>query len=178
LVCELAHFQPSDVFRYLQGRDVLNRMNDYKDYILTWKGCGPYTLPNVNDGRQVFETSFEPEKDPDGWNLRWFGVRTVFEGDKRINLEATFGGIDHCCAYLRTQIWVPVDQQALIRWEADDFIKGWINGELTTGDTLKLRQGNNTFLLKVGDHEGGWNFNCRLLKPDGSSIEGLRCEPK
>ena len=160
-----------------QVRDALNRMNDYKDYILTWKGCGPYTLPNVNDGRQVFETSFEPEKDPDSRNLRWFRVRTVFEGDKRVNLEATFGGIDYCCAYLRTQIWSPVEQQALFRWEADDFIKGWINGELSTGGTLKLRQGNNTFLLKVGDHGGGWNFNCRLLKPDGSSIEGLRCEP-
>ena len=104
-------------------------------------------------------------------------MRINFEGGKRINLESTFGPVDHCCAYLRAQVWSPVEQEASIRWEADDFIKGWINGKLTPGGALKLQQGKNSFLLKVGDHEGGWNFSCRLLKPDGTPIKGLRCEP-
>ncbi len=161
-----------------QARDALSRMNAYKTYLLTWKGCGPYTLPNVSDGRQVFETAFEPEKSPDNRDLRWIAVKPVFEGDKRVNLEATFGTVDYCCAYLRTQIWSPVEQEARVFWEADDYIKGWMNGQLTTGGALKLREGTNTLLLKVGDHGGEWNFNCRLLKPDGSPIEGLRSEPK
>lgn len=161
-----------------QARDALSRMDAYKTYLLTWKGCGPYTLPNVSDGRQVFDTAFEPEKSPDNRDLRWVTVRTVLEGDKRVNLEATFGTVDYCCAYLRTQIWSPVEQEARVVWDADDYIKGWMNGQLPTGGTLKLREGTNTFLLKVGDHGGGWNFNCRLLKPDGSPIEGLKFVPQ
>ena len=159
-----------------QARDALKHMEDYKDYLIAWKGAGPYTLPDVNDGQLVFQTPFGPEKNLESRDLRWVRVRPVFDGSKRINLASTFGDLDYCCAYLRTQVWSPVEQEAILRWDADDFIKGWINGELKTDGAVKLRQGNNTFLLKAGNHEGGWCFNCRLLKPDGSPIEGLKCQ--
>ncbi len=161
-----------------QAQDALKRMDDYKDYLIAWKGVGPYKMPGVKDGLLVFGTSFEPEKNADSKSLRWVRIRTVFDNDKRINLASTFGDTDYCCAYLRTQVWSSEEQEAMIRWDADDFIKGWINGDAVTGGgTLKLRQGNNTLLLKAGNHEGGWSFRCQLLKPDGTSIKGLRCEP-
>jgi HEAT repeat protein len=160
-----------------QARDALKHMDDFKDYLIAWKGVGPYKMPGVKDGLLVFGTPFEPEKNPDSPSLRWVRIRTEFDSDKRFNVASTFGQTDYCCAYLRTQIWSPEEQEAKVRWDADDFIKGWINGGEVAGGTLKLRKGNNTLLLKVGNHEGGWSFSCKLLKPDGASIKGLRCEP-
>jgi hypothetical protein len=43
---------------------------------------------------------------------------------------------------------------------------------------VKLRNGWNDLLLKVIDHEGGWAFCCRVRKPDGSTLEGLKVEAK
>lgn len=160
-----------------QARDTLKHIDDFKDLLLAWKCVGPYTMPGVNDGLLVFGTPFEPEKNPDNKSLRWIRLRDEFDNDKRFNLAATFGPIDACCAYLRTQIYSPEEQQAKVLWDADDYIKGWINGDEVAGGTLKLRKGNNTLLLKAGNEGGGWCFRCKLLKPDGTSIKGLKCEP-
>ncbi len=41
-------------------------------------------------------------------------------------------------------------------------------------DSVKrLQKRANTFIVKVGDHGGGWNFQCELLQPDGAPIKGL-----
>ena len=42
----------------------------------------------------------------------------------------------------------------------------------------KLREGWNELLLKVVDNSGGWSFCCRVRKPDGSALEGLKVEAK
>jgi HEAT repeat protein len=157
-----------------QARDALRRMEEYGDTLNAWRGCGPFTLQDVNDGRSVFDTPFAPEKDPDADDLRWISVKATFEGDRRINLEATFGRVDYCSAYLRTFVVSPREQELRIEWAVDDYLKGWINGEPIEDRKLTLRQGVNTFMLKVGDHGGGWNFNCRLLSLDGRPAEGLR----
>jgi len=156
-----------------QARDALRRLEEYRDTINAWRGCGPFTLTDLHDGRSVFETSFAPEQDPNAENLRWVTVKAVFEGDRRINLEATFGRLDYCSAYVRTIVISPRQQELRIEWSVDDYIKGWINGQLIQDRKLTLREGANTLMLKVGDHGGGWNFNCRLLTPDGLPAEGL-----
>jgi HEAT repeat protein len=160
-----------------QARDVIRKMDKYKGFIVAWRGAGPYRLSGVNDGRTVFERPFAPEKNPDNKTIVWQVIQPEFEGDNRINLERTFGGIDYCCAYLRTTIHSPVDQNVKIQWSVDDYIKGWINGQATSGGNIDLRKGANTFMLKVGDHAGGWSFRCQLVKPNGSAIEGLRFVP-
>lgn len=167
---------PNDNIRN-QARDVIKKMEKYKGLVAVFKGAGPYRLKGVNDGRRVFETPFAPEKNPDAEGVRWQIVIPAFEGDNRINLEETFGNIDYCCAYLRTIIHSPVEQDARIKCEADDYIRAWLNGKQVIQD-IKLRRGANDFILKVGDHGGGWNFKCQILKPDGSKLEGLKLEPK
>jgi HEAT repeat protein len=167
---------PNDNIRN-QARDVIKKMEKYKGLVAVFKGAGPYRLKGVNDGRRVFETAFAPEKNPDGDGIRWQIVIPEFEGDNRINLEKTFGNIDYCCAYLRTIIHSPVEQDARIKCEADDYIRAWLNGKQVIQD-IKLRRGANDFILKVGDHSGGWNFKCQILKPDGSKLEDLKLEPK
>ncbi|MHC4112936.1 MAG: HEAT repeat domain-containing protein, partial [Planctomycetota bacterium] len=167
---------PNDNIRN-QARDVINKMKKYKGLVAVFKGAGPYRLKGVNDGRRIFETPFAPEKNPDAEGVRWQIVIPAFEGNNRINLEKTFGNIDYCCAYLRTIIHSPVEQDARIKCEADDYIRAWLNGKQVIQD-IKLRRGANDFILKVGDHGGGWNFKCQILKPDGSKLEGLKLEPK
>lgn len=161
-----------------QAKDVIKKMARYKGLVLAWRGAGPYTLDGVSDGRRVFETPFAPEKNPDSEDIRWRIVLPIFEGDNRLNLERSFGGIDYCCAYLRTTIHSPAEQDARVSWAADDYIKGWINGKPINGGNIKIRKGSNNFMLKVGDHGGGWNFKCQILKPNGSEVEELRFEPK
>lgn len=168
---------PNDGIRN-QARDVIKQMERYRGLIVAWRGAGPYKIPGVNDGRTVFERSFAPEKDPGNKDIVWQVVLPEFEGDNRINLEKTFGPVDYCCAYLRTTIHSPIDQEAKINWSVDDYIKGWINGKATDGGNIELRKGANTFMLKVGDHGGGWSFRCQLVKPDGVAIEGLRFVPE
>ena len=167
---------PNDNIRN-QARDVIKKMEKYKGLVAVWKGAGPYRLRGVNDGRRIFETAFAPEKNPDADGIRWQIVIPEFEGDNRINLEKTFGNIDYCCAYLRTIIHSPAEQNARLKLEVDDYIRAWLNGKQVSQD-IKLRQGANDFMLKVGDHGGGWNFKCQILKPDGSKLEGLKLEPK
>jgi hypothetical protein len=167
---------PNDNIRN-QARDVIKKMERYKGLVAVWKGAGPYRLKGVNDGRRVFETPFAPEKNPDADGIRWQIVIPEFEGDNRINLHRTFGNMDYCCAYLRTFIHSPAEQNARIKCDADDYIRAWLNGRQVSQD-VKLRRGANDFMLKVGDHGGGWNFKCQILKPDGSKLEGLKLEPK
>jgi HEAT repeat protein len=167
---------PNDNIRN-QARDVIRKMERYKGLVAVWKGAGPYTIRGVNDGRRVFETPFEPEKNPDAESIGWRIVLPEFEGGDRINLEKTFGNIDYCSAYLRTTIHSPAEQDALISIEADDYITAWLNGKQVSRD-IKLRRGANDLMLKVGDHGGGWNFKCQILKPDDSKLEGLKFEPK
>ncbi|MBW8039723.1 MAG: HEAT repeat domain-containing protein [Planctomycetes bacterium] len=167
---------PNDNIRNQAG-NVIRKMGKYKGLVAVFKGAGPYRLKGVNDGRRVFETPFAPEKDPDNESIRWQIVIPDFEGNNRINLHKTFGNLDYCCAYLRTIIHCPVEQDARLKVEADDYIKAWLNGKQVIQD-IKLRRGANDFILKVGDHGGGWNFKCQILKPDGSKIEGLRFKPK
>jgi len=168
---------PNDGVRNLAA-DTIKKMEKYRGLIVAWRGAGPYRIEGVNDGRTVFERSFPPEKDPGDKNIVWQIVLPEFEGDNRINLEKTFGQIDYCCAYLRTTIHSPIDQEAKIDWSVDDYIKGWINGKAAEGGNIELRQGANSLMLKVGDHGGGWSFRCRLTKPDGTAIEGLRFVPE
>jgi HEAT repeat protein len=166
---------PNDSIRN-QARKVINKMAKYKGLVVAWRGAGPYTIDGVNDGRKVFERPFAPEKNPDAKDIVWKVILPEFEGDNRINLEKTFGGIDYCCAYLRTVVHCPAAQDVKIGWSVDDYIRGWMNGQPIEGNKTKLHAGANTLMLKVGDHGGGWNFRCQLLRPDGSPIDGLRFE--
>lgn len=171
-----------------QAQDVINEMEQYEGYILVWLATGPY-IEKGKEGRAIFDMAFPPEK-PNAKDIKWKRL-TQGIGSWDINLEATFGGKDHCGAYMRTQIWSPEDQDARLELGSDDAIKVWLNGKLVHSNyanrgmsprqdlvDVKLRNGWNELMLKVVDHEGGWTFCCRVRKPDGSSLDGLKVEAK
>jgi HEAT repeat protein len=159
-----------------QARNVIRKMDEYKSVITAWKGTPMFMIPGVADGARVFETVFEPEKNFGSEATIWRIILPEFEGGGKIDLEKTYGAVDCCCAYLRTTVHSPIDQEARLNWQADDAIKGWLNGEPTNAGTIRLKKGANLFIVKVGDHGGGWSFKCEILKPDDSPLDGLRYE--
>jgi hypothetical protein len=171
-----------------QAQDVINEMEQHEGYILVWLVPGPY-MEKDKEGRAIFDMAFPPEK-PDTADIKWKQL-TQGIGSWDINLESTFGGKDHCGAYVRTQIWSPLEQDAKLELGSDDSIKVWLNGKLVHSNyanrgmnprqdlvDVKLRNGWNELMLKVVDNEGGWAFCCRVRKPDGSGLEGLKVEAK
>jgi len=171
-----------------QAQDVINEMEKYEGYILAWLGSGPY-IEKGKEGRAIFDMVFPPEK-PDAKDVKWKRL-TQGVGSWDINLEATFGGKNHCGAYMRTRIWSSDNQDARLEMGSDDSIKVWLNGKLVHSNyanrgmsprqdlvDVKLREGWNELMLKVVDNEGGWGFCCRVRKPDGSALDGLKVEAK
>ena len=171
-----------------KAQDVVNEMEKLQGYIRDWMAAGPYQ----EKGKQsdaIFKTAFPPEK-ADAKDVKWAKL-TRGVGSWDINLEATFGSRDHCAAYLRTRVWSPVEQPARLELGSDDAIKAWLNGTLVHANYVQrgmgpaqdqakaqLRKGWNELLLKVVDHEGGWSAACRIRKPDGSALDGLKIEAK
>ncbi len=159
-----------------QARDVLVTMEKCKNVIATWAGTKAFTIPEVADVDRVFSTVFPPEEDFDSEDIVWKMVVPAFEGGGKLDLDKTYGSIDYCCAYLRTTIISPVDQRAKLKWRVDDRIKGWLNGKPVNEGLIRLNKGANTFIVKVGDHGGGWSFSCEILNRDESPMKGLRFE--
>jgi len=158
-----------------QAKRSIEQKRKFTGHLFVWKGAGPYRIAGVQDGPRVFAKVFPPEQDPSDPAIRWVPIVPRLSGD-RLNLEETFGPVDYCCAYLRTRIISPKDQQIRLEWGADDYITGWINGEPIRPDAVPLREGANDFMLKVGDHGGGWNLTCRLLNADGSPVDNVKLE--
>lgn len=166
---------PNDGIRS-QAQAVLETMDRYRNVIASWRGTQVFTLPGIADGNRVFQTVFAPEKNVRADGIRWRMVVPAFEGGGKLDLEKTYGKTDHCCVYLRTTIHSPVDQEAKLTWRVDDNIKGWLNGHPTRAGLIRLNQGANSFVVKVGDNGGGWSFVCEIVDPDGAPLEGLRFE--
>jgi HEAT repeat protein len=172
-----------------RAQDVLNDIDKYEDHIMQWVAVGPFVGERIISGEQSYKTVFAPEKSNAGdqdWKPLTQGI-----GSWDINLEATYGSLDHCAAYVRTMIWSPVDQDIQVEGGSDDALRIWVNGQLVhdqysvhgaaprqVSAPARLRQGWNELMLKVVDHEGGWVFGCRVRKPDGTKLADLKYEAR
>ncbi len=163
---------PNDGLRK-DARSILNKMEQWKGNVYSWKASGPWQIPDVQDGGRVFQTVFPPEKSLTETSGKWRPLKARIEGNGRLDLQDTFGAIDNCCVYLATTVLSDQKQEAHIRLEADDHIKGWLNGQPISGNTVWLEKGANRLLLKVGDNGGEWNFLCRLTGPNDTPLEGV-----
>ncbi len=183
----LAKVEHDDVRQ--RAQEVINDMEMYDDYILEWVGVGPFTDKDATSGEAVYQVIFAPEK-PGAEGIEWKPI-TQGVGSWSIDLEATFGNLDHCAAYLRTEVHSEIDQEVQLEAGTDDACRAWLNGELVYdqyggGSTtprqkqvkIKLNKGSNNLVLKLVDHEGGWSFCCRIRKPDGTALEGLKIEAR
>jgi len=170
-----------------RAQEVFNELDKYEDHILQWVTVGPFQEKG-KDGPGMYKLALEPEINPDGvdWKPLTKGI-----GSWEINLEATYGGLDFCAAYLRTRVWSASEQEVQLEMGSDDGIKTWLNGKLVFDQwtesgaaprqklvKVKLAKEWNDLMLKVVDQQGGWVGACRIRKPDGTALEGLKIEAR
>ena len=169
-----------------QAQDVLNDMDKYEGYVLSWTGSGPYRQKGKG-GMDLFDVAFPPEQ-PGAKGVKWTRL-TRGVGSWEVNLEAAIAGGDHCAGYVRTRVWSPAQQDARLELGSDDSVKVWLNGKLVHANkvnrgveprqdlaNVSLREGWNDLMLKVTDNEGGWAFCCRVRTRDGSALDGLKVQ--
>ena len=105
-----------------------------------------------------------------------------------MDLDKILGG-DERVAYLKTQITSDRDQEARLEIGSDDGVKVWLNDKVVDANNViractpgqdkvkvKLNRGVNRLLLKVTQGGGDWAACCRLRKPDGAFLDGVKVE--
>ncbi|RME91557.1 MAG: hypothetical protein D6766_11690 [Verrucomicrobia bacterium] len=170
-----------------EARRIINDMEKFEGYILAWQAAGPYRVKG-GDTKAIFETAFPPEQE-DQSAVDWTPLTKGLH-DWDINLEDQFGSLDRVAAYLRTAVWAPEAMPARLELGSDDAIKAWLNGRLVHAHyvtrglapaqdvvEVRLEKGWNRLLLKVVDNDGGWAVACRIRRPDGRAIPGLKVRP-
>jgi hypothetical protein len=156
---------------------------DYSDidgFIPDWQLSGPYRMEG-KDGAALFDVQFDPEK---GAGAKWY-VWKPGSNAMIVNFnEMGIGGVG--VMYLRTQIYSPKTQQAILFVGSDDGVKAWLNGKLVdaknVGRTVDaedrvevtLNEGWNKLVLKVNNTGGGWAAKARVRAANGAVLEGMK----
>ena len=154
--------------------------NDIDGFIPDWQLSGPYRMEGKT-GVQMFDVEFDPEK---GDGAKWFpwkpGSNPMIVDFNALNI----GGVG--VMYLKTQIYSPKAQQALLLLGSDDGIKAWLNGKLVHGNNTErslgpedrvevaLNEGWNKLLIKINNGGGGWAAKARVRATSGAVLEGLK----
>ena len=103
-------------------------------------------------------------------------------------LKRHFDVTDNVCAYALTRVRAERECDAILLAGSDDTIAAWVNGANVLARNvyrgaaidqekvaIRLREGENTILLKVCQGGGAWQFYCRLGSAFGLPLtEGVR----
>jgi hypothetical protein len=169
-----------------KAQDVLNDMEKFQGFILNWFGSGPYEEKG-KDASVLINLPLPPEQ-PDAKDVQWKKI-TRGIGSWEITLDDAMGGGNDRAGYARTRVWSPSDQDVRLELTSDDGIKVWLNGAVVHNKYVnrgmeprqdivkaKLKEGWNDLMLKIVNRDGGWGLACRIRKPDGSALDGLKIE--
>ena len=169
--------------------DEAEKKLDSLGFVTEWAVVGPFD----NEGKIGFETAYPPETE--------LKIDAEYEGKERpvrwreyppiarfkyVNFRAIFVPDTDVAAYAVTFINSESVQDVAFRFGSDDAIKIWVDDALLYSDDgyhaasfdqaaagVRLNAGWNKVLVKVTQGIGGWGFNFRITKPDGSPAEGL-----
>ncbi|MBX3747422.1 MAG: HEAT repeat domain-containing protein [Verrucomicrobiae bacterium] len=169
-----------------QAARVLERLDQYGDYITAWQFAGAYTL-FAGEGGSLFAREFPPERDDPSVQWQPLPAGTQAHRPWMMDLLATGTGPNRCAGYARTWVHSAVAQPAQVELGADDGHKLWCNGEPVSQANrggaavpgefktiVSLRQGWNLLLLKITQDTGPWEFCLRLRTSTGERLEGLK----
>ena len=156
---------------------------DYSDidgFIPDWQLSGPYIMEGKS-GAALFDVEFAPEK---GTGAKWFpwkrGSNPMIVNFRELDLS---GGDT---IYMRTQIYSPKTQQAILFVGSDDAVKAWLNGKLVDAQNVgrtvdaedrvnvTLNEGWNKLVMKIVNHGGGWSAKARVRAANGAVMEGMK----
>ncbi len=161
--------------------------------VVDWQIVGPFE----NDQNSGFDVAYGPEHDLDREidlarrfpgkqeDVGWRKVPPVQRGDRVcigcLLFPSTWG-----VAYLAT--WIHADRagDAVLRADADDHLKVWLNGRLAVSDDsarafaseqelagVRLHAGWNQLLVKVAQRTLDWTVGLRLTDQAGAPLPGL-----
>jgi len=181
-VLESIRAQTSDSALKKQSLELIKKLTRFSNYITDWMMAGPFSA----EGKDLFDYVFPPEKNSE--NIEWKPVAKNSDPENywHINLAKLIGG-NNRVVYLRTLVWSPAEQKAVIEAGSDDYIKIWLNGRLvhqkrvargiSPGEDkapVTLQKGWNDLLVKVVNEAGGWGACLRFVRQDGLLLEGLK----
>ncbi len=162
-------------------------------WITRWRLIGPFE----NDQNSGYDVAYPPERGVD-LSARYPGKQAEVswrlvlgaEPDGRICLDCLLYPSTWGVAYLAT--WVRSDRarDAIVRAEADDHLKVWVNGRQAIADdtaralaseqhvaAVRLHAGWNQLLVKVAQRWGEWTLGLRLTDANGAALTGLTVSP-
>jgi HEAT repeat protein len=168
------------------------RLQEFGGFITDWWVAGPYMVQDM-EGNELLEVSFPPEQ-PGAEGVAWKKQPVTADPSRYwfIDLLESIGG-EHRAAYLRTRVYSPREQSALLEVGSDDGIAVWLNGASVHKNKILrvcgrgqdkievlLRAGWNDLLLKVTNNGGGWAASARVRASDGGPLEGVyaKAEPE
>jgi hypothetical protein len=162
-----------------------------------WYVIGPFDYPN----EKSYDLVYPPEKEQiigktypgkGGVTCEW---RRPFEGQTvgcaRYDAVDYLSKYEWYIAYALGFVRSPVERTAELRIGTDDTAKVWLNDQLV--DTckihrginpdddivpIKLQEGWNKFLIKIGQGVGGAGFMMRITDPEGNRIPDLVFTPE
>jgi len=161
-----------------QAQAVLNELDKYRGYVTSWLLAGPYTKGSP------FNTAYPPEKDGEdvSWKAAAKGV-----GPQIIDLVKAIGAGSNRAAYAKAWLYSPATQAVRLELGSDDGIKVWIGGKQVHAKNAsrpvrpgedkakaRLAKGWNKVLVKISQGGADWAFSFRVVKPDGSALDGLK----
>lgn len=173
-----------------KAKDALDYLDKYGDYITAWLVSGPYHEKGL-DPEKLLDHAFPPEKEGEK-GKGWWRPEQDPESEQpyAIDLNKAIWG-ENCAGYLKTEVWSPRAQPAVLELGSDDGIKVWLNGVVVhtnnawrgvvAGDDkadVNLKEGWNNLMLKVSQGGGDWGACARFRAPDGGRLEGLRVKPE
>jgi HEAT repeat protein len=166
---------------------VLKQLQAGGSFITLWQVSGPYRQPG-RDFTGLFDFEFAPEKaETAPWKTLPCG--TDAKRPWLMDLRKALGAQEECVAYARTWVRCDQPQAAELDLGSDDGIKVWVNEKVVHANNtsralqpnsdhvkVSLKPGWNQLRLKVTQHNKGWAFCARLLKPDGSPLDNMQCK--
>jgi hypothetical protein len=168
--------------------NVISKIEKFEDFVVVWEVSGPYK--KAEDGaKQLFNVPFPPE-DPQAKDVKWQILPAGLNKDKPMYVEiGEFLPGNNQVAYLRSQVWSPVEQKVLMIMGSDDGIKVWLNGEVVHQNNTEralneqddkvqvtLKQGWNKLLIKVTQSSSAWRICMRFSALDGKKLDGLKAQ--
>lgn len=156
-------------------------------YIIGWLLAGPY-MQEGKDGAALFDVAFDPEKPAAAAKAAWqpIAAAKIGSGAYAVELNKTPMAGSNRVAYFRTTLTSPTAQDAVLHIGSDDGVKVWLNGQVVHSNNatramspgqdkvkVRLRQGENTLLVKLTQGGGEWALCVRICSPDGRPLDNV-----
>lgn len=164
-------------------------------FVPSWWVMGAFPNPRVPDwvrDRGPESTPFDPAQTfpvEGSQTVGWFLLNTV-PHDGRINLSNMLSPNERAVCYLHTYVISPDEREAVLMVGSDDGIKAWLNQQTVVDHwinrpdradddvaRIRLRQGANSLLLKIGQDLGSWGAVCRVTGFDGRAMDDVVFSP-